>query len=132
MKHLAFILFGICLLSACKKKEPPASTPAPGEAKPEATVPATSAQNPTPSKPLPPPPQFVSARADNSIRQSISGEVDPFLTQQLRTFVQRKQRLPESFAEFAMTRLDSIPRPPDGKKWAIDTADLSVKSVFAK
>ena len=44
--------------------------------------------------------------------QAIAGVVDPNLTVQLRLFVQQKGRLPDSFAEFAGARLDSVPRSP--------------------
>jgi hypothetical protein len=43
--------------------------------------------------------------------------------------VEQKKRLPQSFAEFATVRLDSIPRPPAGKKWVIDTDSFEVKAV---
>jgi hypothetical protein len=74
----------------------------------------------------------VAARAENNLRQNVAGEVNASLSTELRNFVQLKHRLPDSFSEFASVRLDSIPRPPDGKKWVIDTANLQVKSVSAK
>jgi hypothetical protein len=60
------------------------------------------------------------------------GEVDASLTMELRNFVQAKGRLPQSFGEFVNVRLDSIPSPPEGKKWVIDTANLQVKAVQSK
>ena len=60
------------------------------------------------------------------------GEVDASLTMELRTFVQKKGRLPQSFGEFVNVRLDSLPPPPAGKKWVIDSANLQVKAVVAK
>jgi hypothetical protein len=81
---------------------------------------------------LPPPPAVVAARADNYVRQNVEGQVDGFLTEQLRTFIQQKQRFPESFVEFAAARLDSVPRPPEGKRWVIDAATVQVKSVKAQ
>jgi hypothetical protein len=62
----------------------------------------------------------------------VDGQPDAFLSEQLRTFIQQKHRFPESFAEFAMTRLDSIPRPPEGKRWVIDAASIQVKAVLGK
>ena len=85
-----------------------------------------------PNKALPPPTPAVAARAENLPRQNVIGQVDPELTAQLRTFIQKKNRLPESFAEFVTVRLDTIPRPPEGKKWVIDTSSLEVKAVSAK
>jgi hypothetical protein len=101
-----------------------------------ATAPATApdAMNETPAtgtdpvKP-PPPPAYITAKADNVVRETASGEADPFMSGQLRIFVQQKGRMPLSFTEFASTRLDSIPRPPDGTKWAIDAATVQVEAV---
>ena len=60
---------------------------------------------------------------------SINGIVDPFLTTQLRVFIQQNGRLPESFAEFAGARLDSVPRLSRGLAFAIDPATQEVKIV---
>jgi hypothetical protein len=61
--------------------------------------------------------------------QAIAGVVDPNLTVQLRLFVQQKGRLPDSFAEFAGARLDSVPRLQPGLVFAIDAATHEVKIV---
>ncbi len=61
--------------------------------------------------------------------QPLDGQADPFLTQQLRIFMQQQGRFPADFAELARTRLDSRPRTPRGMKWAIDTATQEVKLV---
>jgi len=147
MKHLALLsMITVAALVGCKKKQTAAlETPAPApatETAAEATPPAdgAAAQPEQPvqivrtekPKPLPPPPQYISLRAENALRQGVSGTVDPFLTQQLRIFVEKNHRMPESFHEFVNTRLDSIPRPPEGTKWVIDTATLQVKSVKSK
>ncbi len=75
------------------------------------------------------PPKYVEATAQNAPAQNVAGEVNPFLTEQLRIFLRDQRRLPASFAELARTRLDSVPRPPEGKKWVIDTATTEVKAV---
>jgi hypothetical protein len=80
-------------------------------------------------KSLPPAPSYVTANADNNVRQNATGVADPFLTTQLRAFVAKYGHVPQSFAEFANKGLDSIPRPPEGKKWAIDGATQEVKAV---
>jgi len=83
--------------------------------------------------PAPPPPsRVVNARALNPVRQNVTGEVDAQLTEELRTFIQQKKRMPQTFSEFATVRLDSVPRPPEGKKWAIDSESLEVKAVSAQ
>jgi hypothetical protein len=61
--------------------------------------------------------------------QPLEGQVNPFLTQQLRAFVGQKGRLPVDFLEFARTSLDSVPRAPAGMKWAIDPTTREVKAV---
>ncbi len=63
------------------------------------------------------------------MRETLNGEVNPFLTGQLQIFVQQKGRLPQSFNEFANARLDSIPRPPAGKSWAIDSSSSEIKAI---
>jgi hypothetical protein len=115
----ALTLFG------CHKNPGTTQTPAASDG-------AASAADGQSAKPLPPPPSHVVARADNTVHEEVVGEVNTFLTDQLRAFVQQKGRLPGNFAEFASLRLDSIPRPPEGRKWAIDTANLQVKAVAAQ
>jgi hypothetical protein len=74
-------------------------------------------------------PTNETAASATAAAQPLDGQVDPFLTQQLRVFVQQKGRLPTDFAELARTCLDSRPRSPAGKKWAIDAATQEVKAV---
>jgi hypothetical protein len=71
----------------------------------------------------------VGTRAENAVRETVDGELNPSLTRQLQIFVQEKGRLPQTFGEFANARLDSIPRPPAGKKWVIDSSAAEVKAV---
>jgi len=147
MKHLAILsMIAALVLAGCKKKETAAadaiSTPAP---QPDAAAPASPppegaapAEQPVQivttakPKPLPPPPAYLTVRAENNLRQGVSGQVDMFLTQQLHIFIQKNHRMPESFHEFVNTRLDSIPRPPEGTRWVIDTAAMQVKAVKTK
>jgi hypothetical protein len=131
---LAVLLVGA--LAGCQKKpgaEPPTQPSTNAEAPSLPAARSASRSGPPPgAKPLPPPPAVVAARADNYVRQNVEGQVDGFLTEQLRTFIQQKQRFPESFVEFAAARLDSVPRPPEGKRWVIDAATVQVKSVTAQ
>jgi len=71
----------------------------------------------------------TSAGSATAAAAPLEGQVDPFLTQQLRVFVQQKGRLPADFDELARTSLDSRPRAPAGMKWAIDPATQEVKAV---
>jgi len=145
MKNLAML---ICLaafaLLGCHKKEAATATPSAPPGQPDAVSPGTlapdqsQAQTPRPAspaepaQPLPRPPAYVTANADNNLRQGVVGQVDPSLTSALRAFSQKKGRLPQSFFEFTAGGLDTIPRPPEGKKWVIDTSDLTVKAVANK
>lgn len=113
-----------CALLGCHKKEP-----APAGAGQNLAPGSVAAQ---PAKPLPPPPLFISVRADNYVRENVAGEADAFLTRQLHAFIQKKGRLPTSFAEFVNLGLDDVPNPPAGKKWTIDSADVQVKAVANK
>src|SRR5258708_7142578 len=61
--------------------------------------------------------------------QPLVGEVNAFMTGQLRIFIQQNGRLPKDFAEFSHARLDSLPRIPLGMSWAIDHATQEVKLV---
>jgi hypothetical protein len=140
-KTVSLMCMAVLVVAGCHKKvaAPPSdqisATPEAPAATPEqAPSGAQSAPTPVvqPAKALPPPPPSVAARAENNLRQNVPGEPDPFLSGELRNFVQLKKRLPDSFSEFASVRLDSIPRPPEGKKWVIDIANLQVKSVPAK
>jgi hypothetical protein len=51
------------------------------------------------------------------------------MTGQLKRFIEEKGRLPKDFAEFAAARMDSVPRPPEGLKYAIDATTQEVKLV---
>jgi len=74
-------------------------------------------------------PPSVVANADNTIRENVQGDADPFLTAQLRAYVKNKGRMPADFGEFRRDGLDSLPSPPEGKKWVIDSTSQSVKAV---
>ena len=108
-----FAATALALLGCSKQPEPPAGGAAqkPGE-------PAAG-----------PSPNYVTATAQNALAENVTGEVNTFLTEQLRIFIREKRRMPESFAELARVRLDSVPRPPQGTKWVIDKATQQVKAV---
>jgi hypothetical protein len=103
-RSICFLMTAVSLSVAGCGKKPPASTAA------TATNDATAAS--------------ASAAA-----QPLAGEVNPFLTQQLRAFIKQQGRLPADFGELVRTRLDSRPRPPAGTQWVIDPATQEVKAV---
>ena len=134
--------FVALLLLGCHKKEaaPPVSEQSPAPPEAAAPAPGTSPEQalqpapphvvpPLPAKPLPPPPKAITANADNNLRQSVAGQTDPALTSALRAFVRKNGRLPQSFHEFSNNSFDSTPPAPEGKRWVIDAADLTVKAV---
>jgi hypothetical protein len=69
------------------------------------------------------------APAFSQPHQPIEGRVHPFMTSQLRIFIREKGRMPESFAEFANARMDSVPFPPEGMEYAIDYSSRQIKIV---
>ena len=71
-------------------------------------------------KPAPP--------AKSNADQALAGQADPFLTEQLRIFIQQKGRLPTNFVEL-VSGMDSRPRKPPGMQWAIDSVTREVKLV---
>lgn len=54
------------------------------------------------------------------------------MTLELRKYVTETGRLPDTFAEFAGARMDSIPFPPEGMTYAIDPATIEVKLIRKK
>jgi hypothetical protein len=68
-------------------------------------------------------------RPSKSIEDRLDGAVHAKLTAQLHMFKVLKGRMPENFYEFANTVGDSVPRLPEGMKFAIDPTDETVKAV---
>ena len=44
-------------------------------------------------------------------------------------YIEKNGRMPESFSEFAFRNMDTVPRVPEGMKFAIDPVDRTVKIV---
>ncbi len=126
---LAALLAIACILgNGCRKKAAPAASTSESAAATNAL--AEGEGGPVaPPEPAQPPLHEVLARADDQSRQAVVGDVDLFLTAELQKFIQQKNRMPASFSEFVRARLDSVPRPPAGKRWVIDAASLEVKAV---
>jgi pyruvate/2-oxoglutarate dehydrogenase complex dihydrolipoamide acyltransferase (E2) component len=85
--------------------EPSAPTPAPAPA-PSTALPSSQSADPPPAPGEPLTGPFAIERN--------------FMTEQLQIFIAQKKRLPKDFNEFAGTRLDGVPAPPKGQRWAID------------
>lgn len=67
-----------------------------------------------------------------SAAQPAAGQVDSFMTDQLKIFIQQKGRLPQDFSELVRARLETVPTAPQGMKWTIDRATQEVKLVKSK
>ena len=127
MKHVwAMIAMVVCLSVGCGKSKPPApKTAAETTASPAETTPSPQpSQAPAPRQSSAPPPSQPAGPSG-----ALVGPVHPFMTQQLQIFVQQRGRMPNSFAEFIQTRMDSVPRAPDGFQFAIDQTTMEVKLV---
>lgn len=74
--------------------------------------------------PAPKHPQVV-----QPIQERLRGAIHAQLTLQLRMFVEKHGRTPETFSEFANSAMDSVPAAPEGMKFVIDPADRTVKAV---
>ena len=121
---LFFFSLGGLVLLGCGKRQPQAegaaatSASVPGDA--AAAIRANTVSRPTPE---------IQSRTANVIREGVVGVVEPSMTAQLQAFVSHAGRMPDNFAEFAHTKLDTVPRPPEGMTWVIDGAAMQVKAV---
>jgi hypothetical protein len=145
MKGLV-MLFGCCLwaLAGCGKKDTAAaqakSQPTPEQAAqieseyilPENKTPLAtppSATRRTAATPSPGQPRPNVAQAVQPIQERINGAIHAQLTVQLRMYVEKNGRMPQTFSEFANSAMDSVPLAPEGMKFAIDPVDRTVKVV---
>lgn len=120
---IGIVLLSWMALTGCSREQSlPPDTPPAEPASEAAAPPPIPAAEPAAANPRP-------AAATTATGAALNGVVDPNLTAQLKIFVQQRGRLPESFAEFAGARLDSVPRLGPGLMFAIDTATHEVKIV---
>jgi hypothetical protein len=129
MKTIWALALGCSLtLAGCGKKPQPIARPVPSKPEAQARQQA-SAHRTVPKAAAPEPTPVPSAPTQPAPAQPIAGVVAPFLTSQLKIFIQEKGRLPESFAEFAAARLDNVPPLQAGLSFVIDPATREVKIV---
>jgi len=135
-----FIPFFLCagLLSGCGKKAAPAASDqqlAPEQAaqiESQYILPTNQAAPATPADSATHPArtaQAQPAQAAQPIQQRLQGAIHAQLTVKLRMYIEKNGRLPDSFAEFVNSTMDSAPPAPDGMKFVIDPADKAVKVV---
>jgi hypothetical protein len=136
---VAFVALFACALCGCGKKDA-ASARNTAEPTPEQTaqieseyiLPANKAASATPpaaASPSPGQPRPNVAQPVQPIQQRINGAVHAQLTVQLRMYIEKKGKMPESFSEFAFRNMDSVPPVPEGMKFVIDPVDRTVKVV---
>src|SRR5256885_15746841 len=137
----AFVFLGLCVcaLSGCGKKDA-ASAQNQAEPTPEqtaqieseyvlpanktASAPPSMAASPSPGQPRP-----NLAQPARPIQERINGAIHAQLTVQLRMYIEKNGRMPQSFSEFANSAMDSVPSVPEGMKFVIDPVDKAVKVV---
>ncbi len=67
--------------------------------------------------------------AAQPIQERINGAIHAQLTVQLRMYIEKTGRMPQSFSEFAFRNMDTVPLAPEGMKFVIDPVDRAVKVV---
>jgi len=126
----------VWVLCGCAKREAPSAQPTPEQAAqievdylapPEnAAQPDTAGTSPAPAAPAR---RAVAQQVARPVQERLNGAVHAKLTMQLRMFIEKNGRVPESFSEFANSAMDTVPLAPDGMKFVIDPADRTVKAV---
>jgi len=137
----AFIFVALCawVFCSCGKKERTSSATSPqptpeqaAQIESEYILPANKTASATPrTAPSPSPGQLRPnvAQPVQPIQERINGAVHAQLTVELRMYIQKTGRMPQSFDEFAFRNLDTVPMVPEGMKYAIDPVDKAVKVV---
>ena|SRR5712671_3355826 len=136
-----FVFLGLCafVLCGCGKKD---AVSAQNKAQPtpeqtaqiesEYILPANKAAPATPppaASPLPGQPRPNLAQPARPIQERINGAIHAQLTVELRMYIEKNGRMPQTFSEFANSAMDSVPLAPEGMKFAIDPVDRTVKVV---
>jgi hypothetical protein len=136
-----FIFLGLCVCAICGcSKKDAASAQNKAQPTPEQTAQieaeyilpenkVASVARPTAASPTPGQPRPAVAQPVRPIQERINGAIHAQLTVQLRMFVEKNGRMPESFSEFAFRNMDSVPPVPEGMKFVIDPVDKAVKVV---
>ena len=132
-----WILLAVCASAfcGCGKKDAASSANAPPlTAEQTAQIEAQYVlpnQEPAAANPATPQPQTGQRLqpAQPPIQQRLNGAIHAQLTIQLRRFIEKNGRMPDTFTEFANSAMDSVPLAPDGMKYVIDPADRTVKAV---
>jgi hypothetical protein len=136
---LIFVALLACALCGCGKKDTASAqnkahlTPEQAaQIESEYILPANkaaSATPPTAASPSPGQPRPNAAQPVQPIQERINGAIHAQLTVQLRMYIEKNGRMPQTFSEFANTAMDTVPLAPEGMKFVIDPVDKAVKVV---
>ena len=138
MKQLVIFLgLCVCALSGCGKKDSASAQntaqPTPEQAaqiESEYILPANNAAAPAAAKAAAPQGrQAATPVVAHSFLERINGAIHAQLTVQLRMFIEKNGRMPQTFSEFANTAMDTVPLAPEGMKFVIVPVDKAVKVV---
>src|SRR2546425_11917196 len=134
----------VCVLCGCGRKEAASaqnkSQPTPEQAAqieseyilPENKAPLAappSATRPKAAIPSPGQPRPNVIQPVRPIQERINGAIHAQLTMQLRMYIEKNGRMPQTFSEFANSAMDSVPPVPEGMKFVLDPVDRAVKVV---
>ena len=134
LRTSAAILIGLALFvfsAGCGKKSSggvSGNSPAPTAGKADIATEDNAASAAAPRR-SPPVATEAAATPATSENEPLVGMVHDFMTAQLRKFIAENGRLPNTFSEFAQSKMDTVPRAPAGLKFAIDETTQEVKLV---
>jgi hypothetical protein len=96
----------------------------------EYILPANNAATPAPANPAQQQRRPAAQPASvMPIQERINGAIHAQLTVQLRMYIEKTGRVPDSFDGFIYSTMDSAPLAPVGMKFVIDPVDKAVKVV---
>ena len=124
------------ILIGCRKAEPAPAQPTPEQAAQieadylfPGSGPAPATTGPAGTAPVSKPRASATPAAAQPVQERLNGAVHAKLTLQLRMYIEKNGRVPDSFSEFVNSAMDSVPPAPDGMKFVIDATDRTVKAV---
>ena len=137
MRTFILLLLSACATCGCGKREASstANNPQPNpeqaaQIESQYLLPPNTAGSGSPANSAPTQQRNPNApAAARPIQERLQGAIHAQLTVQLRQFIEKNGRVPESFSEFANAAMDSAPLAPDGMKFVIDPTDRTVKAV---
>jgi hypothetical protein len=143
-EQLILVVFCLCVPTGCGKKDTASaqnkSQPTPEQAvqiESEYILPANKATSATPppatrpnaASPSPGQPRPTAVQLVQPIQERINGAIHAPLTMQLRMYIEKNGRMPQTFSEFANSAMDTVPPVPEGMKFVLDPVDKAVKVV---